>query len=260
MEPSEYRWLVPDAADGQRDDKAYWEAEHRDREYETTFSVGEDAGLIDTIIDEALLASPCREILIVGCGSRIDLQSKLLERAPADTNITATDFAAVVELARERFSHPRLTYVALEHAEPFIDAFDVVIAVNVLVMDSDAANRALVDAWARALNEHGRLVMLAPLLFCGQDLALLSGRSDIAECLDLDRSSWTEKRQGTREIEYSPLRMRRILKEAGLRLTNLRVVFLDGPSSREEARRSYDLDDDDLLVYEQLVVARRDRI
>jgi SAM-dependent methyltransferase len=260
MEPSEYRWLVPDADAGRRDDKTYWEAEHRDRQYESTFSVGEDAGLMQAIIDEALMASPCREILIVGCGSRIDLQSTLLERAPADTNITAIDFAAVIALARERFSHPRLTYVALEDTRSFIDEFDVVIAVNVLVMDSDAANRELVHAWARALNEQGRLVILAPLIFCGQDLALLSGRSDLWDCLDLDRSSWTEKRQGTQQIEYSPLRMRRILTEAGLRLTSLRVVFLDGPSSREEARRSYDLSDEDLLIYEQLVVARRDRI
>src|SRR5580692_8769093 len=225
MEPSEYRWLVPDADAGRRDDKTYWEAEHRDRQYESTFSVGEDAGLMQAIIDEALVASPCREILIVGCGSRIDLQSTLLERAPADANITAIDFAAVIALARERFSHPRLTYVALEDARSFIDEFDVVIAVNVLVMDSDAANRERAHAWARALNEQGRLVILAPLIFCGQDLALLSDRSDLWDCLDLDRSSWTEKRQGTRQIEYSPLRMRRILKEAGLRLTSLRVVF-----------------------------------
>jgi SAM-dependent methyltransferase len=256
MGPSERRWLIPDP--GTRlDDKGYWEKEHCDLGYNSTFSVGEDEALTNAIVHEALSSSPCTDILIAGCGSRVDLQRALLSRAPSHTEVIATDYAAVIALARERFSHPRLTYAALESAAPFVQSFDVIIAVNVLVLESDLGNRELVQSWARALRYGGTLVVLAPALFCGQELALLTGRDDLWECLDLEGSSWIERRQGTREVEYSPLRLRRVLKEAGLRLTDMRLVFLEGLSSREQSRTAYGLDDDDLLVYEQLVTAVR---
>jgi len=256
MEPRERRWLIPDHAGPRQDPSAYWVKEHDERGYETTFSVGEDARLTNSIVDEVLRACPCRDVLVPGCGSRTALQETLLSRAAADLRVTATDFEAVVAMAARRFSHPRLTYASLEATPPFRQAFDVVVAVNVLVMDSDLANRELIESWAQALRRGGTLVLLAPLLFCGLDLVLLSEREDLRRCLDLEGSSWLEEEQGIRQIEYSPLRMRRVLKEAGLRLTDLRVAFLDGPSSREQSRLHYALDDDDLLVYEQIVVAR----
>jgi SAM-dependent methyltransferase len=257
MVPTERRWLLPDPTGPRRDDKGYWETEHRGHDYESTFSVGEDQALTDAVIHEALSSSPRKDILIAGCGSRIDLQRALLTHAPRDAQVVATDFAAVIALSRDRFSHPRLTYAALESTPPFAQAFDIVIAVNVLVMDSDLANRELVRSWARALRYGGRLILLAPVLFCGQDLALLTGRRDLWDCLDLERSSWLERRQGKSEVEYSPLRLRRVLREAGLRMTDIRLVFLEGASSREQSRVAYGLDDDDLLVYEQLVTAIR---
>lgn len=257
MVPPERRWLLPDPSGARRDDKDYWEKEHCDLDYGSTFSVGEDEAVTNTIVDEALGSSPCTDILIAGCGSRIDLQRALLSRAPCHTHVIATDFAAVIDLARDRYSHPRLTYAALESTAPFVQAFDVVIAVNVLVMEGDLANRELVQSWAQALRYGGTLVVLAPVLFCGQELALLTGRRDLWESLDLKGSSWLEGRQGIREVEYSPLRLRRALKEAGLRLSDMRLVFLEGSSSREQSRTAYGLDDDDLLVYEQLVTATR---
>jgi SAM-dependent methyltransferase len=257
MVPPERRWLLPDPGGARGDDKGYWEKEHCDLDYNSTFSVGEDEALTNAIIREALSTSPRTDILIAGCGSRIDMQRALLSRAPCHTKVIATDYAAVIALARNRFSHPRLTYAALESTAPFVQRFDVVIAVNVLVMESDLANRELVQSWTQALRYGGTLVVLAPVLFCGQELALLTGRDDLWECLDLKGSSWLERRQGTREVEYSPLRLRRVLKEAGLRLADIRLVFLEGSSSREQSRTAYGLDDDDLLVYEQLVTATR---
>jgi SAM-dependent methyltransferase len=251
------RWLIPDTAAEQRSEKNYWEAEHRDRNYESTFSVGEDEGVTSSIVRATLMASPCQHVLIAGCGSRVDLQRALLRDASVATRVTATDFGAVIEIARERYSHPRLKYVALEDAAQFRRAFDVVVAVNVLVSDSDMENRKLVGEWAEALRSNGTLVMLAPLLVCGQELALLTGRDDLWACFDLKGSSWTETYQGTRQVEYTPLRLRRILREVGLGLIELRIVFLEGASSRQQARSSYGLDDEDLVVYEQLVVARR---
>lgn len=259
MASPERRWLLPDPIGGGRDDKGYWEKEHRDLGYDSTFSVGEDEALTNAIVHETLSRTPHTDILIAGCGSRVDLQRALLDRAPPDAKVVATDYAAVTAIARDRFSHPRLTYVALESTPAFAQRFDVVASVNVLVMDSDLANRELVASWAQALRYGGTLVAVAPVLFCGQELALLTGRDDLWECLDLEGSSWLERRQGTREVEYSPLRLRRVLREAGLCLEHIRLIFLEGPSSREQSRTAYGIDDDDLLVYEQLVTATRQR-
>lgn len=251
------RWLIPDLPENQSDVRRFWEEQHRDCDYMTTFSVGEDAEVRSSIIEYVLECSPCNDILIVGCGSRTHLQEALLARLSSSARVVATDYSEVIAVAQQRFSHPQLTYVALENQRAFVEQFDAVVAVNVLVMASDQANRALVREWACALRHGGSLVLLAPLLFCGLELALLTEREDLCECLDLDGSAWTEKHQGMRQIEYSPLRLRRILKEAGLRQTDMRIVFLDGPTSREQSRVHYDLDDPDLVVYEQLVTATR---
>jgi SAM-dependent methyltransferase len=251
------KWLIEANGDPRTDLQRAWEQEHLERGYETTFSVGEDMGVTSGVVDAVLGAHRHRDILIAGCGSRTELQQHLVGRAPADVAVVATDFAAVISRAEERFSHPRLSYVSLEDAKGWRQRFDVAVAVNVLLMERDLENRALLREWATMLKEGGTLVALLPALFCGLELAMLSGRDDLRACLDLEGSSWREKRQNTRQVEYSPLRLRRILAEAGLRLDDLRIVFLAGPSSRRQGRTHYGLEDEDLLVYEQLVVATR---
>ncbi len=251
------RWLIEGDDDLPEDRRRLWEREHLERDYETTFSVGEDEGVIAQVVDATLGTPRHRDILIAGCGSRTELQQHLLDRAPADTEVVATDFAPVISRAAERFSHPRLTYASLEDARNWKQRFDVVVAVNVLVMERDLENRSLLREWATMLREGGTLVALLPMLFCGLELALLSGRDDLWACLDLEGSSWREKHQNIKQIEYSPLRLRRALAEVGLRLNDLRIVFLAADSSRRQARIHYALDDEDLLVYEQLIVAMR---
>jgi SAM-dependent methyltransferase len=256
MEMSTPRWPIRDEEASLADDRAYWESVHRDDDYESVFGVGEDEAVVDAVVAEAI-AGGARDVLIAGCGSRVELQRELLDRA-REVSVTATDYAGVVAIARARCAHAHLRYLALEDRPELLEEFDVVVSVNVLVKSSDEANRALVKEWARALKPGGRLVMLVPILFCGLDLALLTGRRDLWECLDLERSSWIERAQGVRQIEYSPLRIRRVLREAGLRLSDLRLIFLESATSRAQTRSGYELDDEDLLIYEQLVVARRD--
>jgi SAM-dependent methyltransferase len=259
MSSAERRWLVPDTDGSAPDRKGYWERAHGEARYSDVFSVGEDDGVRRIVVDAALAAVPCEEILLVGCGSRTDLQEELLSRAPADTRVVATDFEKVVEVARARFTHPRLSYVSLESQPRYVHRFDAVVAVNVLVNDSDLANRELLDEWAAALSASGRLVSLLPILCAGYELGTLAERDDLLRCLDLERSRWIEERQGISQIEYLPLRLRRILKESGLRLQDLRIVFLEGAQSREQTRLHYGISDHDLAVYEQLVVATRIR-
>jgi SAM-dependent methyltransferase len=251
------RWRIEDGDAPPEDARRRWEREHLERDYETTFSVGEDEDVRRRVVDAVLGARRRRDVLVAGCGSRADLQRELLARGPHDAKLVATDFPGVIARAAERFAHPRLAYVSLEEARGWSRRFDVVVAVNVLVMERDSENRALLREWATMLREGGTLVTLLPMLFCGLELALLSEREDLWSCLDLANSSWRERHQGTSQVEYSPLRLRRALAEAGLRLDDLRIVFLAGQSSRRQARVHYDLDDEDLLVYEQLVVATR---
>jgi SAM-dependent methyltransferase len=257
METMKNKWVIEDDGRPSQDRRLFWEREHLARDYETTFSVGEDEEAMGCVADAVLGAEPCADILIVGCGTRTDLQRLLVERAPAPTALVATDFAPVVARAAKRFSHPRLTYASLGEASTWRQRFDVIVAVNVLVMERDLENRTLLRVWAEMLKDGGTFVGLLPMLFCGLDLALLSRRDDLQSCLDLEGSSWSERVQGIRQIEYSPLRLRRVLAEAGLRLDDLRIVFLAGDSSRAQAHTHYQLDDEDLLVYEQLVTASR---
>jgi SAM-dependent methyltransferase len=251
------KWLIEDDGRPATDRRLFWTDEHVSRDYERTFSVGEDADVTSRVVDATLAGAACDCLLVAGCGSRVELQRCLLDRAPSMTEVVASDFPSVIARAEERFIHPRLKYVTIEESKDWKRRFDVVVAVNVLIMERDVDNRSLLGRWAQMLKPGGTLVALLPTLFCGLDLAMLSGRDDLFACLDLERSSWREAHQGIGQIEYSPLRLRRVLAEAGLRLDDLRIVFLASPDSRRQAREHYALDDEDLLVYEQLVVATR---
>lgn len=250
------RWLIPEPPE-RPDRRAYWISAHDEHHYDDVFSVSEDDAVRRCIVAAALESGARQEILIVGCGSRIALQRDLIAGTGDDTKITATDYQAVVDLARSRYSHPRLTYVALEEQAVFERRFDVVIAVNVMVSDSDRENRRLLAEWSAALVPAGRLVALAPILSSGYELGTLADRPDLLQCLRCEESRWVEKHQGITEIEYLPMRLRRILKEVGLGLLDLRIVFFEGPESRRQTLVHYGIDDDDLLVYEQLIVAIR---
>lgn len=250
------RWLIPEPAEGQ-DRKEYWVGVHSEHQYGDVFSVTEDDAVRRQIVAAVLDAPGSRELLVVGCGSRVVLQQDLIASTGDDTKITATDYQGVVELAQAQYSHPRLRYVALEDQEVFENRFDVVVAINVMISDSDRENRRLLAEWSTALVRHGRLVALAPILSAGYELGTLGDRPDLLQCLQCNESRWTEKHQGITEIEYLPLRVRRILKEVGLGLLELRIVFFEGPGSRRQTLVHYGIDDDDLLVYEQLMVAIR---
>jgi SAM-dependent methyltransferase len=250
------KWLLPAPGSSSEAREAYWEQAHVEHGYEDVYSVSEDARFVRTLVDAVLRSGPVRQVLLAGCGSRTVVQQALLAAAPPDCRLTATDFAPVIEVAERDFAHPRLRYLALG-SDDATTAYDCVVAVNVLVSDSDRANRDLVRDWAAQLVNGGRLVLFLPVLFAGLDLALLSGREDLRSCLDLERSTWTERLQGVEQIEYSPLRLRRVLSEAGLVVEELQLVFLEDESSRRQAQRHYGLDDPDLAIYEQLVIARR---
>jgi SAM-dependent methyltransferase len=257
MKPPERRWLIPALEAPPVASKDYWVNVHGKDDYEGVFSVGEDAGVRARIVSAVLNGKTPRRILLAGCGSRTDVQEELLRQAPPDTEIVATDFEPVIAVAAARFAHPRLTYTALEERPGFTACFDAVVSVNVLVDREDQVNRALVDEWATALVPSGRMVALLPIPWSGHEFAVLTGRDDLRACLDLEQSRWFERHQGVVEVEYTPLRLRRILKEAGLELEELAIVFLDDPRSRAQAQVHYGLDDPDISIYEQLVVARR---
>ncbi len=252
-----HKWLIPGALVPARDVRLYWERAHSSADYETTFSVGDYNGVRLAFAEQLARSSPRVRVLLAGCGSRTTMQEHMLA-CFQDIHITATDYESVIRLARERFQHPRLRYAALEQDELDRGSFDLVLAVNVLVMSTDIANRELMREWAQMLRPGGRLIALVPYLYCGHELAALSGSPELRACLDLERSTWTERRQGYSEVEYAPLRLRRITKEAGLELRDLSIVFLESPSSRRQTREHYGLGDQDLLVYELLLTAQRE--
>jgi SAM-dependent methyltransferase len=255
MANSHHKWLLPGEPAPPRDVRAYWDRAHNSAKYQTTFSVGDDDGVRLAIAGQIERSPSHARVLLAGCGSRTAMQEHILA-CFKDMHVIATDYASVIRLARERFQHPRLEYAALEEDGLERGSFDLLVAVNVLVMSTDIANRELMGAWAEMLKPGGCLIALVPYLYCGHELATLSSSSELRQCLDLERSTWTERRQGCSEVEYAPLRLRRIVKEAGLELRELSIVFLESPSSRRQAREHYGLHDEDLLVYELLLTAQ----
>lgn len=253
MSPEE-RWLIPDP-DEPLPTRTTWERIHEEG-YTDVFSVSEDATVRRRIVELTLELRPNR-VVLVGCGSRTHVQRDLLDRGKPALEVVAADFEGVIALACNDFNHSRLSYLPVAQLDERVGDFDCVVAVNVAVSGSDRTNRRMIGDWSRLLKDGGRLVSLMPIFSCGLEWAQLTGRRDIGCHLNLERSSWYEERQETSQVEYMPLRLRRVLLEAGLSLQHLEILFLADDNSRGELERVYGLTDPDLLVYEQLLVAVR---
>jgi hypothetical protein len=112
-----------------------------------------------------------------------------------------------------------------------------------------------------ALNPKGLLVGLFPTIFAPTDIGLCEERERWRlELVDLSNSRYCfDEYARTTNILYTPLRLRRILREAGFGALSMEIFFCDSPCLRSEASRVYGLEGEDLVLYELLITARKVR-
>lgn len=237
------------------DEDLYWAKVHKDG-YESVFSVTQDRALLGQIL-EMVRRKPASDILVPGCGTHIHLQRALLEGSGgAISSLVCTDFEQVVSLVRPRLRSPMVQFLGCRTQDLDLEsAFDAALVINSVVSADDGLNRAMIKRIAAALKKGGRLIGLFPTVFT--DMDLLSLGHDNQPVIDVRRNLIFESTQGVWQLAYSPLRLRLILREAGLEISEMRIVFLESEEFMEQAREHYGITDPDLPLWELLVEAHK---
>jgi 2-polyprenyl-3-methyl-5-hydroxy-6-metoxy-1,4-benzoquinol methylase len=251
------KWLIPDPPEPEKS-QAYWEKIHVEDNYENVLSLTDDPWIIDKIIEQ-LDQSHSRKILVPGCGSRTNLQKQIVESFPG-AQVTCTDYPQVVEIAAEKFTHPRVTYSAVDSTQmPWTDHFDAVVIVNSIVSDSDQTNRLIIQNCHQALRPNGQMIAFFPDIFASLDIATIINDQDRFRKINLKKSTFFEEAQNTYQVFYTPLRLRAILKEADFSVDRFETVFLDSEYFQQTGKDKvkFAVDDPDLVIYENFIVARK---
>jgi hypothetical protein len=245
----EQKWLIPDAVSMTREERAaYWEDVHENADYGNVYSLTDDHALRDLLLSD-LVAADAHDILIPGCGSRVELQRQIVEELPL-AMVHCVDFPGVVAVAERRFQHPNVTYTGAdvtdltEHGR-----YDALVHVTSVVSERDLENRAIMRSTTRCLTKGGRFLGIFPTVFATLDIAVTTGETWRAENVDLNTSRYNEPTQGVSQIFYTPLRLRRIAKECGLTEIRMGVFFNDSDYLRAEGSRHYGLLDQDAVLY-----------
>lgn len=255
---AERKWLIDEPPGRlQPDERArYWERVHQESDYADVYSLTDDRALRELLVAD-LREAGARRILIPGCGSRTALQREIVERLPG-ASLTCVDFAGVVEVAARRFSDARVEYRAADVTTLQVDEpYDAVVHVTSVVSESDTENRDIVQRTVAALKPGGLLLGVFPTVFATLDIAHTTNEVWRAERVDLPTSTYSEAKQAVSQIFYTPLRLRRIVREAGLTDVAMSLFFNDSPYLRSEGARHYDLQDEDAVLYHLYVRGRR---
>lgn len=257
------KWPIPadSSVKSQIETRSYWESSHADHDYGNVVSVTEDEGLLTRLAEPLKSSVKDSEmaLLIPGCGSRSHLEEYLVSVFPG-VKLTSTDFPEVIRLAAQKLSHDRVEFIARDSRElGYNKDFDAAILVNATVSDSDEDNRRILASTAKALKPEGVLVGLFPTIFSHADLFYCDpGGENGLHLFDLQNSRYHDPSQGLSQILYTPLRLRAILREAGFSKIEISIYFLDSPHARNEFQRLHAVEGEDSVLYELLVVARRD--
>lgn len=254
--PSAAKWLIPDTevmSTAERRDQ--WVAIHAD--YRNVLSLTEDQDIQNEVVRQ-LRALGARDVLLPGCGTRAILEKVVVEECDSVQRVVCTDYAEVLELIPTALRPDGVEYEARDSANlEFATEFDAVVAVNSVLSDSDRENRRIVASCAHSLRPGGCLIGFFPTVYCAVEIAYLEKNPRKLADIDLATSSCYERAQDSRQIFYTPLRLRRVLHEAGLTLRSMSIIFCDSVGLAAQARRLYQISDEDAAPWELLVVAAR---
>ena len=142
------KWLItPKKALTATKREKYWVSSHRNKAYGDVFSITEDEACRARIMTALNEVGKVASVLVPGCGSRTFLQETLVQ-CHAIRKICCTDFAGVVQIAKQHFMHPKVQYLARNSTKlGFENEWDAVVVINSVLSESDKENRLMPNGW-----------------------------------------------------------------------------------------------------------------
>jgi len=255
------KWLItPKKALTATKREKYWVSSHRNKAYGDVFSITEDEACRARIMTALNEVGKVASVLVPGCGSRTFLQETLVQ-CHAIRKICCTDFAGVVQIAKQHFMHPKVQYLARNSTKlGFENEWDAVVVINSVLSESDKENRLMLSSFCKALRPDGVLIGYFPTILCALDIDHLDSRLGWTKRIDMQRNSFYEPKQRIHQIFYTPLRLRYIIKEAGFNLEKMEIHFCDSDYFIKHGAKYYGLRDKDAVIYSLFVVARKERL
>jgi hypothetical protein len=245
------KWLI-EFARPRGGSEQYWAAVHR-RGYDgDVYSVSEETGLQDRIINAINRGRPVRSIWIPGCGTKPALPLRLAQVLGDEVRIYCSDFPNVVRQWDAASLPTNVSLHGWDTRSPPADAqFDAIVMVNSVVSADDHENRDMMEAMARVLDARGIFIGLFPTILI--DVDLLSVGHENEPVIDVRRNLIYESTQDDWQIAYTPLRLRRILREIGWTGAQMSLFFFDSERMIQQASAIYGITDPDLTLYELFV-------
>ncbi len=237
----------------------YWKHAHCHKNYDSVWNMTEDEGVRRKILDALTARADVSTLLILGCGSRVLLQNEIARHYP-EADILCTYFPAVIDKAASQPNADNIRYEERDSKNLGFDGkWDAVIVVNSILSESDAENSNILRSCCLALKTGGVLIGFFPTIFATLEIAHLKNDEKWLECIDIKKSSFYEQKQKLWQIFYTLLRLRFILREAGFAKETIEIFFCDSEYFLAHARDYYGVEDADMPLYEQFVVAYKRR-
>ena len=280
---NETKWLIPSSHSHRlalktlEQEKALWNENHKDYT-NTTFSLTQDPNICKALVHPerspgyAIPNSPDVKVLIPGCGSEVYLQKTLLEFCPQIGQVYCTDFSpTAIEKAQEnwrnadgesRLNSQQIVFEEMdstlitEQKPEWENTFDYVLLVNSVVSSEDTINRQMIREFGKVLKPGGELYGFFPTTLCFLEIAYFSRKH--AHCVTegfidvYGNKVWDSEWQNA-QIYYTPLRLNRIFKEAGLKRLTVEMDFFDSEPFVSMFKEMIGHDDPDILLWHLLV-------
>jgi len=237
-------------------DESIWTSIHKGGY--NIWSISPDPKLQQKILKK-LKTIPNERILIIGCGSDVNLQNMICENLPDVIEIACTDFEDVIKIAKTKPNREKIAYTAMDSRRlTYKDYFDVVICVNSILSNIDGENRMMVNSCFNALKPGGNFIGLFPTVMCLMEIESIERRYNRLKrmfLLNKPRQDIIETTESGNQLFYSPLLLRRIFFEAHFCITEFEIFFFDSDEAKAQAKKHYVIVDEDILVYEFFIVA-----
>lgn len=235
----------------------YWTKVHQN-DYKDVWSLTQDPKALDMILD-VMFDNLCHRTLVLGCGSRGILEHKIAEMDPWVQDIIATDFQGVIDCIKPNESHsPRVKYEARNSANlGYENYFDAIVVVNSILSHDHQENIDILKSCHKALNSKGILIAFFPTIFCSVDLMHTCGKIGYADLINLKENKFRDPNQNISQIFYTPLNLRKALRDTGFKLKTMEIAFFDSEHAISESKKHYGLQGTDDVVYEHFVVASK---
>ena len=256
------RFLVPPKiVRSPADRQKYWEKVQAEHDYDTIWSMTEDCSARQKLIDFLKDLPEQKKILIPGCGSRTVLQEEICKQIPLVSEVGCCDFPGVIQISAAKFTDPKIRYYGRDISElGWTNEWDSIVAVNCVLSHDDAENRRILRSFNEALKPGGYMIGYFPTLISLYEIGHLEEEpigSRLLERLDFKNNIADEGEQGGSQVIYTPLRLRYVIREAGFALDKMEIIFCDSEYFQKETRRQYGFGDEDIVIYEFFVVARK---